>query len=123
QLARHLLVLLVQALAVVGELAAPHEGAVAEADLPEPVGVGQRLARGADEVGLAALEDALRLLEGADAAAGDDGRVEAGLPDGPADARGQRHVAGERPALVGQHGGTWRQAPETAVRGPLVSAD
>src|SRR6266404_5623265 len=63
ELARHLLVLLVQALAVVGELAAPHEGAVAEADLPEPVGIGQRLARGADEVGLAALEDALRLLE------------------------------------------------------------
>src|SRR5207248_10353349 len=68
ELARHLLVLLIQALAVVGELAAPHEGTVAEADLSEPVGIGQRLARGADEVGLAAVEDAFRLLEGADAA-------------------------------------------------------
>src|SRR5207237_8718748 len=68
-------------------------------------GIGRFLARCADAVGLPALEDALRLLEGADAAAGDDGRVEAGLADGPTDARGQRHVAGERPALVGQHGG------------------
>src|SRR5436309_12475256 len=79
ELASHLFVLLVQALAIVGELATPHQMTIPQADLPKPVRIGQRLARGADEVGLAALQDALSLLEGADAAAGDDGRVAAGL--------------------------------------------
>src|SRR5690349_23890928 len=62
QLAGDLLVVLVQALAVVGEVAAADEGAVAEADLAEPVGVGQRLPRGRHEVGLAAGQDGLGLI-------------------------------------------------------------
>src|SRR5207247_2548674 len=63
ELARHLLVALIEALAVVRELAASHLGPEAEPDLPEPVGVGERLTGGADEVGLAAAENALGLLE------------------------------------------------------------
>jgi len=54
-----LLVVLIQALAVVGELAAAHEVAVAEADLAKPVGIGQRLPRRRHEVGLAAAQDGL----------------------------------------------------------------
>jgi hypothetical protein len=44
ELARHFLVLLVEGLAVVGELAAPHFPSAAEANLPEPVGVREALA-------------------------------------------------------------------------------
>jgi len=72
QLARDLLVALVEPLAVIRELAAPHEIPVAEPDLPEPVGVGESLAGGGHAVGLAPLEDPLRLVEGGDAAAGDE---------------------------------------------------
>src|SRR5213078_3219649 len=66
QLAGDLLVLLVERLAVVGELAAPDLVAAALADLEEPVGIGQALARRRDQVGLAALEDRLGLRELAD---------------------------------------------------------
>src|SRR5687768_1542360 len=59
QLARHLLVVLVQPLAVVRELAAPDEVTVAEVNLAVPVGVREALTRGGDDVGLAALENAL----------------------------------------------------------------
>ena len=45
-----LAVVLVEALAVIGERAPPHEVAQPEADLAEPVGIGQRLARRRDEV-------------------------------------------------------------------------
>ena len=54
QLARHLLVHLVEPLAVVRERAAPDAVAVTLLDLQEPVGIGERLPRGADRVGLAA---------------------------------------------------------------------
>src|SRR5262249_54730722 len=46
ELARHLLVLLVEAFAVIRELADADFLAAAEPDLQEPVGVGERLARG-----------------------------------------------------------------------------
>src|SRR5437868_324890 len=59
QLARHLLVLLVERLAVVGELAAPDLAAAALADLAEPVRVREALARRCDEVGVAARQDRL----------------------------------------------------------------
>jgi hypothetical protein len=72
QLARDLLVALVEPLAVIRELAAPHEIPVAEPGLPEPVGVGESLAGGGHAVGLAPLEDPFRLVEGGDAAAGDE---------------------------------------------------
>src|SRR3979409_1994910 len=68
QLAGDLLVLLVERLAVVGELAAPDLVALALADLEEPVGVGQALARRGDQVGLTAREDGLGLRELADPA-------------------------------------------------------
>src|SRR6267143_2777451 len=105
ELAGDLLVALVEPFAVVRELAAAHEVAVAEADLPEPVGVGERLARRRDAVRLTALEDPLRLLEGRDAAARDDGRRMAGLTDRAADRRGERHVATERAPRVGEQRG------------------
>src|SRR5713226_5491428 len=101
ELAGDLLVALVEALAVVRELAPAHELAVARADLPEPIGIGERLARRRDEVGLAALEDPLRLLEGRDAAARHDGRRVAGLAHRAADRGGERDVAAERAACVG----------------------
>src|SRR3990172_2554999 len=61
ELAGDLLVALVEPLAVVRELAAAHEVAVPEADLPEPVGVGKRLPRRRHAVRFATLEDGLRL--------------------------------------------------------------
>src|SRR5713226_160329 len=105
ELAGDLLVALVEALAVVRELAPAHELAVARADLPEPIGIGERLPRRRDEVGLAALEDPLRLLEGRDAAARHDGRRVAGLATPVVtDRGGERDVAAERAACVGEHG-------------------
>src|SRR5262249_17118356 len=103
ELARHLLVALIEALAVVRELAASHLAPEAEPDLPEPVGVGERLTRGADEVGLAAAENALGLLERMDASAGHDGRHVTGRANGAANRGGQRHVPSERPPLVAEH--------------------
>src|SRR6185436_5871474 len=76
QLARHLLVLLVERLAVVGELTATDLGATALPDLGEPVGVGEALARRCDDVGLAAREQLLGLAELADPAGGDHRRLE-----------------------------------------------
>src|SRR5439155_10596488 len=46
ELARDLLMTLVQPLAVVRELTPAHEVAQTETDLPEPVGIGERLPRG-----------------------------------------------------------------------------
>ena len=60
ELARDLLVHLVEPLAVVGEAAAADLAAAAEAHLQEPVGIGQRLARRADDVRGAGREDRLR---------------------------------------------------------------
>src|SRR5687768_14289913 len=105
QLAGDLLVMLVQPLAVVRELASAHQMAVAEVNLAEPVGVREALAGGSHDVGLAALEDALRLLEGHDAAAGDDRCVETRFAHGGADGGGERHVAPEGAACVRDDGG------------------
>src|SRR6267143_6052521 len=105
ELAGDLLVALVEPFAVVRELAAAHERAVAEADLPEPVGVGERLTRRRDAVRLAALEDPFGLLEGRDATARDDERRVTGLAHGAADRRGERHVAAERAPRVREHRG------------------
>src|SRR5919205_240816 len=74
ELAGDLLVRLVERLAVVGVVAAAHLGAPARQRLEEPVGVGQRLARGADDVRVAAPQKLLGQLERADAARGDDRR-------------------------------------------------
>ena len=64
---------LIEALAVVRELAAAHEVAVSQPDLAEPVGIGEGLARGRDHVRLSARQDALRLIEGRHPAARHDG--------------------------------------------------
>ena len=72
QLARHLLVHLVEALAVVGERAPADLVAAPEPHLQEPVGIRKRLPRRADDVGRAGREDLLRLLEGVDAPGHDD---------------------------------------------------
>src|SRR6266571_3099043 len=102
ELARDLLVALVEPLAIVGELAAPDEVTEAEPDLPEPVGVAERLPGRGDGVGLAAREDGLGLLEAVDPAARDDGRGVPGLVDGRADRGRQRDVATEGPTLAAQ---------------------
>src|SRR5690606_35617802 len=101
QLAGHLLVLLVERLAVVRELAATDLGGAAGPDLRELVRIRERLPRGRDEVRVAALEDRLGLREVADAARGHDRRLEAGLAHRAADRRRERDVATKRPALVG----------------------
>src|SRR3954462_14548641 len=92
QLAGHLLVLLIERLAVVGELAAPDLVAAALAQLAEPVGVGKALARGRDDVGLAALENLLGLGELADAAGGDHRGLEPSAADRRADRPRQADV-------------------------------
>src|SRR5829696_8933360 len=68
ELAGDLLVRLVERFAVVGVGAAPHLRAAPLAGLEEPVGVRERLARGADDVGVAAPQNLLGQLEGPDAA-------------------------------------------------------
>src|SRR5262245_4621312 len=96
ELARDLLVALVEPLAVVRELAAPHPVAVPEPDFPEPVGIGEGLAGGRHAVGLALFQNRLGLLEGRDAAAGHDGRLPPGLANGAANPSGERDVPPER---------------------------
>src|SRR3989442_15965082 len=104
-LARHLIVALIGDLAVFRELPTRTLGPKAEPDLPEPVGVGQRLTGGADEVGLAAAENALGLLERVDASARHDGRLVTGLANGAANRGGQRHVPSERAPRAAEHRG------------------
>ena len=101
QLARHLPMTLIERFAVVGERAAAHLAAEAEPDLAEPVGIGQRLARRADDVGGAGGEDRFGLVERMDAAGDDDRRVEAGVAHAPVGcARDVGDVAAERSACV-----------------------
>ncbi len=92
---------LVERLAVVREGAPAHLGAAAEADLEEPVRVGQRLARGGDDVGLAAAEDPLGLLEGVDPARDDHGDGESRVPHGAPHRGGEGDVPAEGAALIG----------------------
>ena len=73
KLARHLLVLLVKALAVVGVLAAPNAFSVAKAHLKKPVWVGDALPCGANNVGFARLQDCLSHLKGTDASSRNNG--------------------------------------------------
>ena len=61
QLAGHLLVLLVEAFAVVGEQAAAHFVATAQPHLLPPIGVGEALPRGGDEA-LCALARAIPIF-------------------------------------------------------------
>src|SRR5690349_10374512 len=100
ELARDGPVPLIERLAVVGVDAAAHLAAAAEAQLQEPVGIGQRLPGGADEVGVAGREDRLGLRERADPARDDDRRAEAGLAHGPPDPRLLRHLPPERAGRV-----------------------
>src|SRR5919108_5265883 len=100
ELAGDLLVVLVEAFTVIGELAAPHEVAEAETNLAKPVGIRERLPGSGHEIGFTAREDALGLVERPDAAAGDDWRGEAGVAHRAADPRGQRHIAAEGTTLV-----------------------
>ena len=95
---------LVESFAVVRELAAPYLRAVAQADLPEPVGVRERLARRRHAVGLAVSQDRLGLVEGRDAAAGHHRCRPAAVAERAANGRGERHVAAEGPALVRDDG-------------------
>ena len=113
ELAGDLLVVLVERLAVVGELAAAHEVAVAQPDLAEPVGIGQRLARGGDEVGLALGQDRLGLLEGADATARHHRRGVTGGADGARES--------PRPAArCGRTGRARRRSPWACTRSRTV---
>src|SRR6185312_11839691 len=75
--------------------------AAAEAHLEKPVGIGERLARGGDDVGLAGGEDRFGLIEAVDAAGDDGGRVEPRGAHGVAYGGDERNLAAERAALVG----------------------
>src|SRR5829696_4726757 len=77
ELTRDLLVRLVERFAVVGVGAAAHLRAAPRERLQKPVGVGERLAGGADDVRVAAPQNLLGQLERADAARGHDGCPEA----------------------------------------------
>ena len=96
--------LLVQALAIVGVLAQANLVTAAEPGLEGPVGVGQGLAGGADDVAVAGSQHVLGGLEVVHAAGAHHGRVQAGLEYGPADAGGGLAVAAEGAARVGQVG-------------------
>src|SRR5690606_16708242 len=104
ELAGHFLVLLVEALAVVRVDAAPHRAAVAELDLEPPIGVGERLPRGGDDVAGTLAQRALGEVERADAARRDDRRLESRGAQRAADRRGEREIAAERAARVAAHG-------------------
>ncbi len=99
---RHLLVLLVEPFAVIGELALPHRVAAAQGQFEEPVGIGERLARRGDDVARAVGEHPLGHGETMDAARADDRRVASGGAHRRADRRGGRDVASERALLVGE---------------------
>src|SRR5262245_49685379 len=66
ELARHLLVHLIEPLTVVRVLATPHVGTESGANLAEPVGVRKRLPRERNDVCVAAGENALGLIEECD---------------------------------------------------------
>src|SRR5262245_36229599 len=100
ELAGDLVVLLVERLAVVRVFTHPHLGPAPEVDLPEPVRVGEALARKADDVGLSLREQRLGLVEPVDAAGDDHRRREARRPHRRPDRRGRIDVAAERAALV-----------------------
>src|SRR4029077_1437327 len=101
ELAGDRLVLLVEPLAVIGVFAQANLTAEAEESFSEPIRIGQRLPRSADNVAYAAREIVLGHFEIVDAAGQDHRHVAAGIADRVADRRGRRRVAAERPALVG----------------------
>src|SRR5262249_17383751 len=99
--ARHLLVLLIEGLAVVRELAAPDRGTVTGAKLQEPVRIGERLARGRHEIGVSALENRLGLRELAEPTSRDDRRGKPGRAHRRTDRSCELGVAREWSARVG----------------------
>ena len=105
ELTRDLLVLLVEALAVVGEDAASYFVAVPVAHLPPPVGIREGLPRGSYHVAVAVDERGLRGVERPHAAAADHGHDGVDCADGLADLAGQREIAAEGPRGVDAHGG------------------
>ena len=103
QLAGDRLVHLVEALAVVGEDAAPHLAAQTQPELPEPVGVGQALPCRRDDVRRAGAQQLLRLLEGRDAARQDHRRRASRGAHRLTHGAGGLPVSAEWPALVRPH--------------------
>src|ERR1700722_7529537 len=100
ELAGDLFVLLIQPFAIIGEFAGPYSGAEAERGFQEPIGIGERLARGADDVAYAAPQHVLGHFEIVHAARADDRRLEPDGADGVANRLGSIGVAPERAALV-----------------------
>src|SRR5207245_2384670 len=88
--------------AVIGEGAAPYIVPAAMANFPKPVGVRERLARGAAHVGFAPRQDLFRLIEIVNATRHDHGRRQVSGADGPADLRGGRDVAAKRPTRIAE---------------------
>jgi hypothetical protein len=115
-LAGHLFVLLVERLAVVRKLAAPHGRALARAHLREPVRVRERLPRAGHDVAVALGERALGEREAVDAACAHDGDGESCVAEGRADRSAVVQVATEGAARVRAHRGHALVPARTGVR-------
>src|SRR5687767_2570059 len=116
ELARDLLVHLVEALAVVGEAAPPHGVTLTAPHLEEPVGVGERLPGGGDDVRGAGGEDLFRLVERGDATGHDDRGGEPGIADRAPDPPRRFDVAPERTGGVTEDGRHALPSARTCVR-------
>src|SRR5262245_48325740 len=94
-------VFLVQAFAIVVVRADADRSTLAAGELEKPVGIGERLARRADDVAGALGQQALGRLKIVDAAGANDRRAKPGSADRAADPRGWPDVASKRPAFIG----------------------
>jgi hypothetical protein len=103
ELAGDRLVHLVEPLAVIRERALPDLRALAGSHLQEPVGIGERLPRGRNDVRRTRLENAFRLREAVDAAGDHDRRGEPGGPHGVTDPPRRRDVPPEGTGFIGEH--------------------
>ncbi len=116
ELAGDLPVAAVETFAVICEGAAADLLSPALLHLEEPVGVGEALAGGGDEIGLSHLQDVLGLAEAANTPGGDDASLRIYGLEAGADLRGQGDVAGPgsgradaggRHALLAALAGVW----------------
>src|SRR5215813_7200816 len=79
QLARYLLVHLIEPLTIIRKYATPDLVSAPKPYLEEPVRVGQRLTSGGNNISFPVAKDRFRLLKSRDSARGDHRRIEPGL--------------------------------------------
>ena len=85
ELAGNLFVFLIESLAIIREFTYAYFRPPSELNLTEPIGVGQALPRGSDDVGITALEGVFRPIEAAHPANQDNRCLESGIAHRPAD--------------------------------------